>query len=94
VKRFLTATVLAFAGISSAASVAQACPMCKYANDAEQPDEAANRRPKAFMYSILFMLSMPPTIFTVFGVSFYRMNKRAEAEAAAQGIDTESTGQE
>ena len=88
-KRFLTASILALVAVTSAASVAHACPMCKYANEAEQPDEAANRRPKAFMYSILFMLSMPPTIFTVFGVSFYRMNKRAEAEAAAQGIEVD-----
>ncbi len=80
VRRFLAATILGFAFFGSAASVATACPMCKYANEAEQPDEVANLRPKAFMYSILFMLSMPPTIFTIFGVSFYRMSKRAAVE--------------
>lgn len=85
-KRFLTATILGLAVVASTASVATACPMCKYANEADQHDEAANRRPKAFMYSILFMLSMPPTIFTVFGVSFYRMNKRAEAQSAADEL--------
>ena len=88
-KRFLTATILGLAVVSCTASVATACPMCKYANEADQHDEAANRRPKAFMYSILFMLSMPPTIFTIFGVSFYRMNKRAEAEAS-QGLTNQS----
>ncbi len=81
-KRFLTSTILGLALFGSAATVAQACPMCKYANEADQPDETANLRPKAFMYSILFMLSMPPTIFTIFGVSFYRMCKNAEAANA------------
>ena len=86
-KRLLTSSILALAVLSSAATVAQACPMCKYANEADQHDEAANRRPKAFMYSILFMLAMPPTIFTVFGISFYRLNKQAEAAAAAENIE-------
>ena len=84
VKRLLTSTILALAVLSSAATVAQACPMCKYANESKQHDEAANRRPKAFMYSILFMLSMPPTIFTVFGISFYRLNKQAQAAAVLE----------
>ena len=81
-KRFLTSMILGLALFGSAATVAQACPMCKYANEAKQADETANLRPKAFMYSILFMLSMPPTIFTIFGLSFYRMCKNAEAANA------------
>jgi hypothetical protein len=81
-KRCLTSTILGLALFSSAASVATACPMCKYANEADQPSESANLRPKAFMYSILFMLAMPPTIFTIFGVSFYRMCQRAKANAS------------
>ena len=88
-KRFLTAMILGLAVVSSTASVATACPMCKYANEADQHDEAANRRPKAFMYSILFMLSMPPTILTIFGVSFYRMNKRVESETAAEDANNQ-----
>lgn len=90
-KRILTSSFLALAVLSSAATVAQACPMCKYANEADQHDEAANRRPKAFMYSILFMLSMPPTIFTVFGISFYRLNKQAQATAALEGDSAAET---
>ena len=90
-KRLLTSSFLALALLSSAATVAQACPMCKYANEAKQHDEAANRRPKAFMYSILFMLSMPPTIFTVFGISFYRLNKQAQAAAALEGNSASET---
>ena len=89
-KRLLTSMILGLALFGSAATVAQACPMCKYANEADQPDETANLRPKAFMYSILFMLSMPPTIFTIFGVSFYRMCQRAEAENALAEPGSES----
>ncbi len=89
-KRFLTSTILGLALFGSAASVATACPMCKYANEADQPNETANLRPKAFMYSILFMLAMPPTIFTVFGVSFYRMCKKAEAANATGETTAES----
>ena len=69
------------------ADVAQACPMCKIANeDAEDPAVAA--RPKAYMYSILFMLSMPASITTFFGVTFYRLSRRARNEAAALSDDT------
>ena len=54
---------------------AVACPMCKEANEA---DAAANR-PKAYMYSILFMLAMPATLLTGFGVGFYRLSRQQEA---------------
>jgi hypothetical protein len=91
VKRVLTSSILALAVLCSVATVAEACPMCKYANEAKQQDEAANRRPKAFMYSILFMLSMPPTIFTVFGISFYRLNKQAQAAAAQENNAADET---
>jgi len=68
-------------GLNSASSV-QACPMCKGAL-ASGEDAVAAARPKAFMYSILFMLSMPATLATVFGVSFYRLSKRQQAINAA-----------
>jgi len=68
-------------GLNSAASV-QACPMCKGAL-ASSEDPAAAARPKAFMYSILFMLSMPATLATAFGISFYRLSKRQQAINAA-----------
>lgn len=47
-----------------------ACPGCKNANETD------SRRPTAYMYSILFMLGMPATIFSCFGVAFYRMSRR------------------
>jgi hypothetical protein len=62
------------AGIASASS-AHACPMCKVALE-EDPNPEAKARPKAYMYSILFMLSMPATLLTAFGISFYRLSRQ------------------
>ena len=53
---------------------ASACPGCKNANETE------SLRPRAYMYSILFMLAMPATVFTGFGIAFYRLSRRAELE--------------
>jgi hypothetical protein len=47
-----------------------ACPSCKNANETDA------RRPRAYMYSILFMLGMPATVLTGFGIAFYRMSRR------------------
>lgn len=52
------------------AGPASACPMCKEANEADDP------RPRAYMYSIIFMIAVPATMFTGFGLSFYRLAKR------------------
>lgn len=51
---------------------AAACPMCQIANEA-----TGDARPRAYMYSILFMLSMPATILAGFGIGFYRLSRRA-----------------
>ena len=56
--------------LATAAPVS-ACPMCKLAVD------SASRTPKAYMYSILFMMSMPMMISTGFGIAFYRLNRQA-----------------
>jgi hypothetical protein len=53
------------------ASPVSACPMCKLAVD------SASRQPKAYMYSIIFMMSMPMLISTGFGIAFYRLNRQA-----------------
>ena len=47
-----------------------ACPGCRTANETD------SRRPTAYMYSILFMLGMPATVFSCFGIAFYRMSRR------------------
>ncbi|MGD9855249.1 MAG: hypothetical protein AB7U20_09900 [Planctomycetaceae bacterium] len=57
---------------------ADACPMCKYANENNQNSPAEQARPRAYMYSILFMLSMPATMFAGYSITFYRMWKKQQ----------------
>lgn len=61
----------------------QACPGCKNANETD------NLRPRAYMYSILFMLGMPATVFSGFGIAFYRLSRRAALEQEALLRDSE-----
>jgi hypothetical protein len=66
-----------------AARPASACPMCKLAAESD------SRLPKAYMYSILFMMGMPGTILTGFGVGFWRLSRKAarmQLEAGQQAV--------
>jgi hypothetical protein len=68
----------------SAAAPASACPMCKLANESD------NRLPRAYMYSILFMLGMPASVLGGFSFSFWRLSRKAarlrdEAERVVLG---------
>jgi len=54
------------------ASPVSACPMCKLAS------ESASRQPRAYMYSVLFMMGMPMIISTGFGIAFYRLSRQAD----------------
>jgi hypothetical protein len=69
----------------TAATPASACPMCKLANESDA------RLPRAYMYSILFMLGMPATVFSGFSIGFWRLSRKAArlqreaAEAAFAG---------
>lgn len=74
-RRLLTATFTL--AVLLTADAAWACPMCKAAAEADP------RLPRAFMASILFMLAMPFTLLTCFGVGFYRLSKRRPADEAA-----------
>ena len=80
------AVLTACGALSPGQSVAQACPNCKAANETDP------LKPKAYMYSILFMIAMPATIFTGFSFSFWRMTRNArlqsEAESVGDIIDT------
>ncbi|MDG1895970.1 MAG: hypothetical protein P8J37_13780 [Fuerstiella sp.] len=76
---FLTAILVGLGTIGM--SSATACPNCKFANETE------SNRPKAYMYSILFMIGMPATIFTGFGISFYRMTRNAQLAAMEEASD-------
>ncbi len=51
--------------------------MCKIAHE-DATDPAVAARPRAYMYSILFMLSMPATLFTAFGITFYRLSRKQQ----------------
>ena len=91
-RAFLRSLILSFAVLTACGalppgqSVAQACPNCKAANETDP------LKPKAYMYSILFMIAMPATIFTGFSFSFWRMTRNArlqsEAESVGDIIDT------
>lgn len=74
--RFLLIPVLAMVLSLSApaATTVLACPMCKAANEED------DSKPKAYMYSILFMLTVPAAL--VSGVTFglFKMS-RNEADA-------------
>ena len=88
-RRFILLVVL-LAGVMGA-TPAQACPMCKYANENNQQTEAERARPRAYMYSILFMLSMPATLAAGYGFAFYRMWKKQQ-ELMQVSIDTPEDG--
>ncbi len=61
---------------------AVACPMCQVANESQ--DDAV---PRAYMYSILFMLAMPATLLAGFGIGFYRLSKQ-QSQAMPDDVDT------
>jgi hypothetical protein len=56
-----------------------ACPMCA------ETVAADDNLPKAYMYSILFMMGMPAILASGFGFAFYRLVKKQQAlnDAAA-----------
>jgi LytS/YehU family sensor histidine kinase len=67
ISRLVVAVVVSLA----MAAPVSACPMCKLAT------ESASRQPRAYMYSILFMMSMPMMLTTGFGIAFYRLSRQA-----------------
>jgi uncharacterized membrane protein YjgN (DUF898 family) len=79
--------VLSIASVLSIATVAQACPACKQA--LASTEHAGSGDPiQGFMWSILFMMSMPFLLLGGFGTYLWYIVRRArlaaEAEAAAQ----------
>ena len=58
--------------------------MCRTATESEKTDA----RPRAYMYSILFMLAVQATLVTGFSIVFYRLSK--QQQAANAGDDAES----
>ncbi len=77
-----------------------ACPFCREALAAKD-----NRIPMAYMYSILFMLGMPPTVLGGIGFAIYRAHKRhavltaesttpAAVEPALPAVQSEAVSQQ
>lgn len=92
-----TAFALGMLAIAPPVRTADACPMCKLANeegtgtgDCEQA-AIQKARPRAYMYSILFMLSMPATLLGGFSLGFYRLHRRHLAQLA-QSAATDASG--
>ena len=76
--RRIRLTAVAFAVICASASSAWACPMCKFALESDDPT------PKAYMISILFMLTAIGTVVGgLIGFLFWlSKNERAAMNAA------------
>jgi hypothetical protein len=67
----------ATAALGPLAPPANACPMCKAANESDPLTGETNTKPQAYMWSILFMLSMPATLLGTFGFTFWRISRQA-----------------
>ena len=85
-RRLMLALAIALGALTCAAP-AQACPMCKVANESNEDAAIRDARPRAYMYSILFMLSMPATLLTGYGFGFYRLHK--QQQSTDEGPDSE-----
>lgn len=91
---FLTFSLFAALLTGGLSASAVACPMCSQANESAQGEEE-NARPRAYMYSILFMMAMPATILAGFGIGFYRLSKKNgdPADAADANSPAEQSGE-
>jgi hypothetical protein len=59
-------------------AVAQACPMCS------ETIAGQDALPRAYMFSILFMLAMPATVFSGFGLTIYLKIRNHAAQQQAE----------
>lgn len=70
------------AGVLCVASLVQACPGCK---EGMASQKGGGDLVSAFMWSILFMLSVPLTIVTAFGIYVYRNARRLQRQPPSSG---------
>jgi hypothetical protein len=73
--------VVVFGALVLPAVVATACPTCK---DSLAHDPASANLVRGYAYSIVFMLSMPPLIFSGLSAYFYWEVRKAKARLAAK----------
>ena len=81
-RRMVLAAVLMLGVAGPLAQSAQACPMCKVANEQD------SLLPRAYMYSILFMMGMMFTIGGGIGYGMYLLGRKENAaiEGWEQGV--------
>lgn len=80
--KLIRLVIFIFALAVLAAPAAEACPMCQAANEDGRVEgfdgpQAMTTVPRAYMYSILFMMAVPVTLLASFAIGFYRLSKRA-----------------
>ncbi|MBI1314243.1 hypothetical protein GC176_23355 [bacterium] len=80
--RWLLIVAIAFCAnlISGSVQQALACPMCKAATE---EDDA---KPRAYMYSILFMLAVPGTMVGGIAARLITLSRRESASLAKHGL--------
>jgi hypothetical protein len=81
-KHFRCVLLIALALVLVFASVASACPNCKEALAANDPEQSGIV--KGYFYSILFMMGMPFAFLGCFSAYMYRQVLRARAERASE----------
>lgn len=75
----IAAVAVAFA--LACPGIAAACPTCK---DGLTHDPASANLARGYAYSIIFMLSMPPLIFTSLALYFYWLVRKERVRAATE----------
>src|SRR5215467_4166052 len=80
--RFIAPLILAVAAIFVSAHKVSACPTCKDAVAANDPEH--EHMVKGYFYSILFMMGMPYLLLSSFGLYMYLEVRKARARDAAK----------
>ena len=81
-KHFRVVLLVALALVLFCAATASACPSCKEALAANDPEQSGIV--KGYFYSILFMMGMPFAFLGCFSVYMYRQVLRARAQRASE----------
>ena len=80
--------LLTLALLSCMTAEVSACPMCNTNIESDQS------LPRAYMYSILFMLAVPPTVFVGIGVAIYRAHARQSRLMADAAVGKSPIGEQ
>ena len=83
-RKLVTVAVLVTGMLGSLGQSAQACPMCKVANEQD------SMLPMAYMFSILFMMGMMFTLAGGVGFGMYLLGRRENAALESMGQSGET----